>query len=59
MMGLQSQQQTITFVVCQIGKSIALFVNTSRSVDKPHEDRSGRTTYLKGESSKVRMTPFR
>ena len=59
MVGLQSQQQTKTFVVCQIWKFIALFVNTSRSVDKPHEARSGRATYLKAESSKIRMNPFR
>ena len=59
MIGLQSQQQTVTFVVCQIGKSLALFVNTSRSLDKPCEDRSGRATYLTGKSSKVRMAPFR
>ena len=59
MVGLQSQQQTKTFVVCQIWKFIALFVNTSRSVDKPHEARSGRATYIKVESSKIRMNPFR
>ena len=48
-----------TFVVCQIGKFIALFVNTSISVNKILKARSGRTTYLKRESSRVRITRFR
>ena len=56
MIGLQSQQQTKTFVDCLIGKIIALLVNTIRSVDKPRELSSGRA---KGESTKVSMTPFR
>ena len=47
------------FVVCQIGKFIALFVNITRSVDKPPEARSGRATYLKGETFKVSITPLR
>ena len=38
-----------------MGKFIALFVNTSRSVDKPRETRSGRVIYLKRKSSKVRI----
>ena len=52
-MGLK---QTRTFVVCQIKKIIALFVNTSKSADKPNEATSGRATYLKEESSKVRTS---
>ena len=57
-MGLQLQQQTRTFVVCQIGKFIALFLNTSISVDiknnnKNNEARSGRE---KRKSPKVRTT---
>ena len=48
-----------TFVVCQIGKFIALFVNTSISVNKILKARSGRATYLKRESSRVRITRFR
>ena len=56
MMELQSQQQTRTFVVCQIKKVIALFVNISRSVNNPREARSGRASYVKGDSSKVVTT---
>ena len=47
------------FVVCQIGKFIALFVNISRFVEKSREARSGRATYLKRETFKVRITPLR
>ena len=56
MMGLQSQQKSRAFVFCQIVKFITFFVNKSRSVDKPRVGRSGTTTYLKGESPKVRTT---